>query len=152
MPRPPILALILFTACGPETLGGSLTSVMDLSYDKAELRWTTEEVAVAFVRKSGDVALQVTAALTGEPLTTAQLNLAEKLTPTTQRGKLSRSVRNDSMTTFPLLERGVMQLSTVPVPGQSVSGSFSVTFVQGATEPFGRTVNGRFDALVQQQP
>lgn len=152
MVRPLLVALTLLTACGPATLEGSLTSIMDLAYDRAELRWTTDEVAVAFVRTSGDVALQVTAALAGDVLTTAPLNLAEKLTATTQRGKLSRSVRNDLTTSFPLLERGTLQLDRLPAQGQRVTGSFSATLVQGPAEPFGRTVNGQFDALVQQVP
>ncbi|MEW6431215.1 MAG: hypothetical protein AB1730_06865 [Myxococcota bacterium] len=148
-----LLLLLALSGCGPAALSGSLTEVMDLSYDAVELRQTPDEVAVAFVRSGGDTALQVTASLRDVTLAAGQpINLAEKLTATTQRGVLSRNVRDDTTTRFPALERGTLTLSAVPAAGATVSGSFNATFVQGPTEPFGRTVAGRFDAKVVQLP
>ncbi|MCC6337459.1 MAG: hypothetical protein IT380_26110 [Myxococcales bacterium] len=147
------LALLAFAGCGAAGLDGSLTSVMDLSYDAVELRQTADEVAVAFVRKNGDTALQVTAALKDVTLAAGQpLNLAEKLTATTQRGVLSRNVMGDTTTRFPSLERGTLTLGSLPTAQGTVSGSFNATLVQGATEPYGRTVSGKFDAAVLQVP
>jgi hypothetical protein len=153
MKRAVLLGLWLLSACGPGGLSGSLTEVMDLSYDAVELRQTADEVAVAFVRSGGDTALQVTASLKDVTLTAGEpLNLAEKLTATTQRGVLSRNVRNDTTTRFPPLERGTLTLLALPVQGRTVSGRFNATFVQGPTEPYGRTVSGAFEAKVVQAP
>ena len=148
-----VLAAMSLSACGPAPLGGSLKEMLDLSYDSAELRWTTDELAVAFVRDGGDVVLQVTAALVNlDTVPNVPINLAEKLTATQQRGTLSRSVRNDTTTSFPPLERGTLRVDGTPVTGARVSGSFNATFVQGTSGAFGRTVNGSFDALVRQTP
>lgn len=150
---PWLLSVLLLAACGPAPLSGSLREVLDLSYDAAELRWTADELAVAFVREGGDVVLQVTAALVSlDTVPNVPINLAEKLSTTQQRGTLSRSVRNDTTTSFPPLERGTLRVDGTPVTGQRVSGTFNATFVQGAVEPFGRTVSGSFDALVRQTP
>lgn len=153
MRRALLFGVLALSACGPGGLSGSLSEVMDLSYDAVELRQTADEVAVAFVRSGGDTALQVTASLKDVTLTAGQpLNLAEKLTATTQRGVLSRNVRNDTTTRFPELERGTLTLQALPVLDGTVSGSFNATFIQGATEPYGRTVSGTFDAKVVQAP
>ncbi|MEW5741299.1 MAG: hypothetical protein AB1938_20420 [Myxococcota bacterium] len=147
------LAFLLAAGCGSVGLDGSLTAVMDLSYDSVELRQTLDDVAVAFVRNNGDTALQVTASLKDLTLTAGQsVNLAEKLTATTQRGLLSRNVQGDSTTRFPSLERGTLTLNALPMANGVVSGSFNATFVQGPTEPYGRTVSGKFDAKVLQVP
>lgn len=148
-----LLGVLALSACGPGGLSGSLSAVMDLSYDAVELRQTADEVAVAFVRGGGDTALQVTASLQDVTLAAGQpINLAEKLTASTQRGVLSRNVRNDTTTRFPALERGTLTLQALPAAGATVSGSFNATFVQGATEPYGRTVSGTFEAKVVQVP
>jgi hypothetical protein len=147
-----LVVVLALAGCGGGGLSGSLTEVMDLSYDSVELRQTPDEVAVAFVRTNGDTALQVTAQLKDLTLAAGTpINLAEKLTATTQRGVLSRNVQGDSTTRFPPLERGTLTLKSVPsTVGEVVSGDFNATFVQGATEPYGRTVSGTFDAKVLQ--
>jgi hypothetical protein len=149
-----VAALLVLAGCGGTGLDGSLAAVMDLSYDSVELRQTTDEVAVAFVRTNGDTALQVTAALKDLTLTAGTpINLAEKLTASTQRGVLSRNVQGDTTTRFPPLERGTLTLKSLPTAvGATVSGDFNATFVQGANEPYGRTVSGKFDAKVLQVP
>lgn len=148
-----LVALAALAGCGPSGLSGSLNAVMDLSYDAVELRQTPDEVAVAFVRTGGDTALQVTASLKDVTLVAgAPLNLAEKLTATSQRGVLSRNVRDDTTTRFPELERGTLTLQQVPAAGATVEGTFNATFVQGPTEPYGRTVSGPFRAKVVQVP
>lgn len=149
-----VVALGLLSACGPQTLEGSLRQVMDLSFDEVELRHTPVDLAVAWVRNSGDTALQVTVSLQGLTLEGgAQINLAEKLTATTQRGVLSRNVRNDTTTRLPALERGTLRLERLPgALDERVSGAFNATFVQGSTEPFGRAVSGTFSAVVRQLP
>jgi len=153
MTRAWLVLAVALSACGGGGLSGSLTAVMDLSYDSVELRQTADEVAVAFVRTNGDTALQVTASLKDLTLTAGQpINLAEKLTATTQRGVLSRNVMGDTTTRFPALERGTLTLQALPTAGATVSGDFNATFVQGATEPYGRTVSGRFEAKVLQVP
>ena len=150
--RPPWLfaVTVALCGCGGSSLDGSLRQVVDLAFDDVELRRTTDEVAVAFVRTSGDTALQVTATVTGLELKPGVvINLAEKLSATQQRGILSRNVRNDATTRFPALERGSLQLDGELQTATRVSGSFNATFVQGPTEPMGRTVSGTFEALVR---
>ena len=147
-----LVVVLALAGCGGGGLDGSLAEVMNLSYDSVELRQTPDEVAVAFVRTNGDTALQVTAQLKDLALTAGTpINLAEKLTATTQRGVLSRNVMGDSTTRFPALERGTLTLKSLPATvGEVVSGDFNATLVQGATEPYGRTVSGKFEAKVLQ--
>ena len=145
-----VLLALALTGCGGSSLEGSLRQAVDLAFDDVEVLRGTDEVAVAYVRSSGDTALQVTASLTGLQLQPGDvLNLAEKLSATQQRGVLSRNVKNDALQRLPSLERGSLRFDGELKPGSRVGGSFNATFVQGPTEPMGRTVAGTFQALVR---
>lgn len=150
-----MVATSLMVACGgcsPQGLEGSLTEIMDLHYRQAEVASTPAQLVVRFARPLGggeDIVLQVTANLSGAAPGPTRYDLAETISPGTQRGILSRNVFNDPRQTFPAIARGSLQVKGTLATGQSVSGDFSVTFVECTSFACGRTVFGNFGAIVQ---
>jgi hypothetical protein len=144
------------TGCGGLKLEGSLTSLMELDYQRAELALLPDQLTVDFLQDRGggeagaDIVFQVTAKLENLQLQAgAAVNLAEALGPETQRGVLSRNVLDDPRQSFPALQRGSLRLDALPESGQQISGSLSATFVQCIEAACGRTVFGDFEALVR---
>jgi hypothetical protein len=151
--------LLLVLACGPKTVQGSLSVLMDMSYQTTDVVMGTSDVTVRFTRPSNDdgegedVVLAVSArgltlpypADAGTPI---RLDLAEAL-GSGQRGALSRNVLNDPRNTFPEIERGQMVFYDIPAVGQTARGDFSVTFVLGQEFGNGRTLYDSFQGKVR---
>jgi hypothetical protein len=159
MSRPARLLVVgcwLFWACGPSKgpahkLEGSLSTVMDLGYDKAMIDSSTDTVAVKFLRvKDGEnVVLRISASLSGASAdANVPLDLAEVTPLGPQRGSVSRNVLDDPRQTFPSLERGRLLFLASIRPGERVRGEFNVTFANGTEFASGRTAFGDFDAEV----
>ncbi len=144
--------IIACVACGPKNVEGSLGEIVSLNYDQVQAAQTADQVAVTFVRTNGqeqDTVLQVAARLVGiNSVANNPINLAETFPDGIQRGALSRNVLNDPRTTFPPLQRGQLLLNGGVVKGQSVSGSFNVTFALGTDAASGRTAFANFKASV----
>ncbi|MFZ5468627.1 MAG: hypothetical protein ACOZIN_04240 [Myxococcota bacterium] len=134
-------------------LEGSLTVMMDLGYDEAQVDLTTNEVAVRFVRDQGagqDTVLKVAADLLGAVVEAgASLDLAEISPSGAQRGSVSRDVLDDPRRDFPPLVRGRLLFNRSPISGERVPGEFNVTFENGTEVASGRTAFGTFEATVQ---
>lgn len=155
------MPLALLWACGSSTqepgpkhhLEGSLTTIMDLGYDSAQVDITTEEVAVRFVRTQGageDTVLKVSASLIGAAADAETTIDLDELAPSgAQRGRISRNVLDDPRREFPALRTGRLLFHRAPVSGQTAPGEFSVTFENGTEAASGRTVYGDFEATVQ---
>jgi len=144
--------LIACAACGRQQVEGSLTEIMDLHYQQAAVASTPAQLVARFTRPQGageDIVLQITANLAGLAPGTSRFDLAETMPDNTQRGVVSRNVLNDPRTTFPAIARGALNLSGTLATGQRVSGSFSVTFVEGIQFASGRTAFASFGAIVQ---
>jgi hypothetical protein len=139
-------------ACGPPSLSGSLTEILDLHYKSSEVQLDSTSVSVRFVSPQGggeNVVLKVAGSLVGTTLTPpAMLDLAADAPDGNQRGQVSRNVLGDPRTTFPPLAHGFLHLLTTPVQGQQVTGDFSITFVEGSDVANGRTAFGSFHATV----
>lgn len=153
----PALSLLgLMTACGQGPhLEGSVTSLLDLSYETVEAQANEEEATVRFITVQGageNTILKVAARLDDLTLTPGvKIDLAEVLgeTPDSpQRGAVSRSVLDEPQREFPRLLRGGLTFDQALTPQNKVSGDFHVTFVNGTDVYSGRTIFGRFEATV----
>ncbi len=149
------MGLMLGLACGQgpaHTLEGSLSTVMDLRYDTAQVVSADDEVAVRFVRAQGDgenTVLKVAARVEPGELQAGQVLDLTALTPDGgQRGAVSRNVLDEPQRLFPPLVRGQLRLDALPAPHERVSGEVSLTFENGTQLASGRTVYGTFSAEV----
>jgi hypothetical protein len=171
----PIAAAVVGVAlaCGPTTVQGSLSEILDLTYHDIKLGFAGDEIALRYTRPRGtgeDTVLEVSEKLDGLLVRTGDyVNLAEPLPAFAladagvpdggllpdgglfdeQRGLVTRDVFNDPRKTFPLISDGFMVLYDVPRDGGTVKGSFSVTFQRCVDFGCGRTVFGDFKAKVQ---
>lgn len=153
-------ALVALCACGAEggELEGSVSTLVDLRYQRVEAQWSPGELSINFVTPQGtgvNTILKVSAQVgdmipegyTG-PLV---IDLAQALEGGAQRGAIGRSVLDEPARTFPPLARGTLTVDGTPVePGSRISGDFHVTFVNGTNVYSGRTIFGSFEATVQQ--
>ena len=165
---------LALAGCGSSEIQGSLSTVLDLEYDKVTLAYTggdsdgvvmtNGQVAVRFLKSTGNqsenAVLVVTEDLTGLIVAPgSQVNLAQ-VPPSGvgERGVVTRDVFNDPRKTFcddadppGPIQRGYLQLNDTPVPGSSqmVSGFFTVTFNLGVDFGCGRTAFSSFKAQVQ---
>ncbi|HEY8210286.1 MAG TPA: hypothetical protein VIG99_22535 [Myxococcaceae bacterium] len=154
-----VLGALVLLACGPPSVKGSLSVLMDMRYQTIDIVMLGSDVTVRYVKPSNengqgeDLVLAVStrglrlpfAADAGVPLT---FDLAEDI-GAGQRGALARNVANDLNKTFPLIERGQMTFNNVPVLGQQTSGDFAVTFVLGEEFGDGRTLYDNFQGKVR---
>ncbi len=152
-----VLAAVL-CACGDEggRLEGSVTSLLDLRYDRAEAQLSEGELAVSFLTQQGtgtNIVLKVSARVadmlpegyTG-PL---DVDLAEVLATGAQRGAVGRNVLDEPARTFPALRLGGLKVKALPgQQRQRISGELHVTFVNGTHPYSGRTIFGSFEATV----
>jgi hypothetical protein len=146
----PVLGALLLTAtgCGPEdrTIEGSLSEVVELRYRKVDVLMNPTELSLRFLEPQGageNVVLRVSVDLTGTQLDAIEtFDLAE-------RGKVSRSVLDDPLTSFPAIRLGQLTFRRSLVSGDTVPGEFNVTFVNGTELSSGRTAFATFEALVQ---
>jgi hypothetical protein len=169
----PLVAFGLLTACGGQgprfRLEGSLSQLMNLQYDEARIRLTTQTMSLDFVRKralgdtrlpdggmtevgtSEDFVLQIGYQLLGDA---PPNNQAIDLTFLDENGNfrttLARNVVNDPRRTFPPLRVGSLFLDRTPDPVamNTVNGDFNITFENGVEIASGRTVFGKFAAKV----
>lgn len=152
--------LVASSGCASEggELEGSVSSLIDLKYERVDAQWSPGELAISFVTPQGsgiNTKLKVSAVVgdmipegyTG-PL---DINLAEVLEGGAQRGAIGRSVLDEPARTFPQLEVGQLKVdSTATEPGSRITGDFHVTFINGTDVVSGRTIFGSFEATVQQ--
>lgn len=165
---------LLGAACGDPSktppkyrLEGSLTQVMDLSYDEARILIAPNDVSLQFVRikrletlendggmqmqgVSEDYPLKIAYMLNGDPPPMGgRVDLAEPL-GTAQRGVFSRNVQGDPRNTFPPIVRGTLSFDKPVAPASLViSGDFHITFENGTEVSSGRTVFSNYTAKVQ---
>ena len=148
-----LLALVLL-ACGPRSVQGSLSVLMDMRYEAVEVVMGSSDVTVRYTRPSTDtgqgedLVLAVSARGLRLPFasdagTPIVIDLAEDIGGV-QRGALARNVLNDPRQTFPALQRGNLTFDAIPVVDRQVSGDFAVTFVLGEEFGDGRTLYDNF--------
>ena len=160
------LCAMALVCCGQQQIQGSLSTLLNLQYSSVQVAYTggasdggvmtNGQVAVSFLQPSGksqNAVLIVTEDLTGLQVTPkGSVDLTE-VPPSGvgQRGVVTRDVANDPRTTFPALQIGKMELNGTPIPGSgdSLSGSFNVTFVLCADFACGFTAFASFSAQVQ---
>lgn len=153
------LLLLVLLACGPRSVQGSLSVLMDMRYQSVEVVMGSSDLTVRYTKPSTDdnrgedLVLAVSArglrlpfaADAGYPLT---IDLAEDIGGV-QRGALARNVLNDPRQTFPAMERGHLTFNGLPVVDRQASGDFAVTFVLGEEFGDGRTLYDNFQGKVR---
>lgn len=151
-------------------LEGSLTQVMDLSYDEARILIAPSDVSLTFVRikplgsleepdggnqnqmmgVSEDYPIKLAYQLDGEELDGGRLDLASLDSNGSPRGVISRNVQDDPRNTFPPLLRGTLIFNQPLTERATVTGDFNLTFENGTEVASGRTVFSKsFTAQVQ---
>ena len=154
-----LVALVLM-ACGPRSVQGSLSVLMDMRYQSVDIVLGSSDVTVRYVKPSNeegageDLVLAVSArgltlpfpADAGTPGLT--FDLAEPL-GSGQRGALARNVLNDPRQTFPEILRGHLAFQNVPAVGERTAGDFAITFVLGEEFGNGRTLFDTFQGTVR---
>ncbi len=153
----PVFPLLLacLTSCAPtKVLEGSVTTLLDLSYERAEAQASKTDVSVRFVRPQGegeDTILKVSARLEGISLEPrAAINLGQRMggPEGPLRGTVSRSVLDVPARAFPDIVRGELVFDGYLDTGKKVTGELHVTFANGTDVYSGRTIFGRFEATV----
>lgn len=161
------LSLLVLLACGPRSVQGSLSVLMDMRYTSEEVVMGSSELTVRYVRPTTKVGEEIStdpnvgqdlvlavsarglrlpfAADAGTPIV---IDLAEDIGGV-QRGALARNVIDDPRQTFPAMERGHLTFNSLPVVGGRTSGDFAVTFVLGEEFGDGRTLYDNFQEKVR---
>lgn len=142
--------MLALWGCGPQTLEGSLTEVLDLRYHQAQTLSDDTQVSVSFTTPQGaglNVVLKVSAQV-GDLIIVpgAVINLAEAGPNGAPRGTLSRDVLNAPFHSFPPIRTGELRFDGIFKRGATVPGFFAVTFAEGSTPASGHTVFGKFSA------
>lgn len=149
-----LLGAALLYGCGPSKpeLEGSLSTLVDLKYDSAELVQSADEFALRFVRRreaGEDTPFKLTYNLSGTAIqNNVPMDLAQAKPEGGPRTTLARDVLDDPRTTFPDILRGTVTFQSVPVSGGKLSGELHLTFVPGKEFACGHTVFGTFEASV----
>lgn len=143
---------LLLAACGKPGLQGSLTELINLSYTGSSILFTDAATSVRFTVPQGtgeNTVLSLAVSVADLQIVAhGDINLSEQVVSGGQRGTVTRNVLNDPHRTFPALERGNLRFESVPVAGETVLGTFSVTFKECTDFACGRTVFGDFTAKV----
>jgi hypothetical protein len=152
-----ILALLCVAACGgsSNSLEGSLSATVSLDFTAVVIQSTSSAVAIQYTRPGPggtgtDVALQITANVTGLDLSKPiSIDLTE-MVGNAPRGSVTRLVSGDTRTSLPAIQSGHGKLTFdgPVVAGKSVSGSFSVLFATGTNFGGGETAFGDFSGTV----
>lgn len=150
-----ILLASTLAACAPtKALEGSVTPLLDLSYERAEAQASKTDVSVRFIRPQGegeDTILKVSARLEGislEPRVAIALGQRVGGPEGPPRGTVSRSVLDEPARAFPDIVRGELVFDGDLDTGKKVTGELHVTFTNGTDVYSGRTIFGRFEATV----
>jgi hypothetical protein len=150
------VALLAVASCGAgNSLEGSLSDEVTLTFDQVQVQRSDTSVAVIYLRSlpaggGNDTVFKVVANLTGLDATRAlDVDLSEALPGSSAvRGSFTRAVTGDARRDFPPLVRGRLHVDGPPDAGKHVSGSFTSLFGQGGTLGAGRTAFGDFTATV----
>jgi len=154
------LLLLVLLACGPRSVQGSLSVLMDMRYQAVEVVMGASDLTVRYTKPSTesgqgeDLVLAVSARGLRFPFppdsgTPIVIDLAEDLGGGVQRGALARNVLNDPRQTFPAMQRGQLRFNNIPRLEQQASGDFAVTFVLGEEFGDGRTLFDNFQGKVR---
>jgi hypothetical protein len=148
------VAAPLWGCGGSPRLEGSLSTLMDLKYERAEVIVAQDSLALRFLKGMDggvgeNLVLSVSARTEGLTLEAGMdIDLAELLSDERPRGALGRNITGDPRTTLPEVTRGHWSLSDVPEAGKRLRGEFSATFAMCTDAACGRTVFGSYEARV----
>lgn len=150
-----MLGAVALAGCGngnAHELEGSLSVIVGLKYDSAELVQSQDELSLRFIQKreaGEDTPFKLTYNLSGTAVQNkVELDLAEERPQGGPRTSIARDVLDDPRSTFPAIERGGITFDTLPEPGGKVTGELWMTFTRCTQFACGRTVFGNFEANV----
>jgi hypothetical protein len=144
-------------ACGGDgnSLEGSLSSDVPLDFSAVSVEQSNNAIAILYTKdlpggSSPDLVLKISATTTGLSLAgPITIDLTEKVA-NQPRGAVSRAVSGDARRDFPTLLRGSITLAQAAKVGETISGSFTVTFNNtGGSLGAGKTAFGNFSAVLK---
>ena len=146
-----LLSLLASTGCGVNVLDGSLSEAYDLAFSDVKVQRGQQAMAVTYLAASGnETVAKLTVDLSGVALSGGgSINLAEDYAPGHPRATVTRAMQNEPVLVLPQIDQGQLSLSAPPDPGNTISGSFHILFGQGGDLGAGRTLDGKFTALVE---
>ena len=141
---------VALVGCGSgNSLEGSLTDVVDLSFTDVEASTTDKSVIVVYYRPQGegrDVVFKLVVFIApGDVIPGQPFDLAPA-PDGTRVAEASRSVANDPVHSYPPVKVGTVTYEEIPTLDQPLSGSWRVTFGDGGDAGRGRTAFGTFKA------
>ena len=140
-------------ACGAPSLEGSLSTRLNLGYQRAEVEYIAPQLSLRFIRTRGqgeDTVLQLTLlGQTQAPPVRTPIDISEDTVAQKPRAQITRNVLGDPNTSLTTLQRGALTLDNAVLPGASVTGQLSATFTEGTELSSGQTVFGHFAAKVR---
>jgi hypothetical protein len=153
VPPSSLMAVALAVSGCAQHVEGSLSQLMDLTYEQVYVSTNPDEVVVRFVKPRGegeDTVLQVLVRLEGVVLfENIEFDLSEILPSGSQRGEITRNVLDDTRRNFPPIFVGTLLLRNIPIEQfQRVRGHFDARFENGIEFANGHTVYATFQGTV----
>jgi hypothetical protein len=142
------LAVLLAAAgCGGgNSLDGSLSEAIDLSFSTVEVKRSPTALQVTYLQSEGrEVVARITVATAGLDLRD-DLSLDGEYAPGHPRATVTRAVDGEPLLNLPRIQHGTMSLDDEPVVGEPLRGEFSLSFAEGGDLGAGRTLSGSFEA------
>jgi len=140
--------LALAGGCSPvNSLEGSLTEVLDLSFTAVEVSITDSAVIIDYYRpnaESRDIVFKLVAQVKPTDVVPGKSIDLGPADDGTARASCTRSVANDPIRNLATIKSGELTLSAVPTLDQPVHGDFRVTLGEGGDAGKGRTAFGNF--------
>ena len=138
-------------ACSPpNTLQGSLSELVDLTFEKVEVQVSPNLLLIQFQHspKGGGLEIPFQMELTPPPGKALANGVVLDLSKIDGNGnpetRCSREATNDPRHTLPPVKIGSLTLATDFAPGDTAAGEFHILFGTGGDVGEGRTLNGTF--------
>jgi hypothetical protein len=149
-----LLPLALASACSPNSLQGSLSTLDSLAFTSAAIALGQGDIVVTYedAHAGGgyDVPFELTVEIGSQPVAKGTvLQLGAQDAAGNPIAVATRSVSGDTRA-FPAIKSGTLTLNDSPTVGLTLSGSFFVVFdyQNDSSLGQGQTVEGSFQALV----
>ena len=139
------LALLALVSCGdaPNRLYGSVSEVYELQFDKVVINRIDKQLVIEYQKANGGKTLKLSIYVAD---ITIEANTTFELTGTVGNVARATTQRIVESTINLELEQGTITFNQAPDAGATVSG----TFRSRTSNPTGRTLNGNFQAVVNQ--
>ncbi len=144
----------VLAGCGPDnSLGGSVSELVDLSISRTEVLRNPDAFQVSYYRnrdREVDLVARVTVAIQYEELTAGgRVPLAGESKPGLTRTTVIHLSGGEPTRVFPAVKEGDLRLDEGGRPGEETAGDFSLVFEESDGFGGGRNLFGTFRAVAQ---